>query len=179
MSRRDLTFDPDVAVPLEVVVCSLPGVPVVPQKCDRRSRLDWYVSHPFLIWEEKIRVEQLIVIIIIIIIMTEDGQRICYIPTYSLGGDSRRSALPVMGLPGAFSSSVLLVSTISFSSVEITCCCLRGFFLGEAPGIRSPVAGVEAWVARAGADAKFALGSEGKKYLTCVYPPILTFISYF
>lgn len=72
-----------------------------------------------------------------------------------------------MGLPGAFSSSVLLVSTISLSSVEITCCCLRGFFLGEAPGIRSPAAGVfrvEAWVVRAGADDTFALGSEGKQY---------------
>ncbi|KAG9343475.1 hypothetical protein JZ751_013641 [Albula glossodonta] len=39
-----------------------------------------------------------------------------------------------------FSSSVLLVSTISLSSVEMTCCCLRGFFLGEAPGIMSPAA---------------------------------------
>lgn len=70
-----------------------------------------------------------------------------------------------MGLPGAFSSSVLLVSTISLSSVDITCCCLRGFFLGEAPGIISPVAGVfrvEAWVVRAGADDKLALGSEEK-----------------
>lgn len=69
-----------------------------------------------------------------------------------------------MGLPGAFSSSVLLVSTISLSSVEITCCCLRGFFLGEAPGIKSPVAGVfrvEAWVVRVGADDMFTLGSEG------------------
>ena len=88
-----------------------------------------------------------------------------YIPTYSLGGDSRRSARPVMGLPGAFSSSVLLVSTISLSSVEMTCCCLRGFFLGEAPGIRSAEAGAlreEAWV-RPGVEDKFALGSERKK----------------
>jgi len=86
------------------------------------------------------------------------------IPTYSLGGDSRLSALPVMGLPGVFSSSVLLVSTISLSSFEITCCCLRGFFLGDAPGIRSPVAeafSVEAWVVRAAADDRLALGSVG------------------
>lgn len=38
-----------------------------------------------------------------------------------------------------FSSSVLFVSIISPSSVEITCCCFRGFFLGEAPGGRSLV----------------------------------------
>ena len=43
-----------------------------------------------------------------------------------------------MVLPPTFSSSVLLVSIISLSSVEMTCCCLRGFFLGEAPGSRSP-----------------------------------------
>lgn len=70
-----------------------------------------------------------------------------------------------MARPVAFSSSVLLVSTISLSSVEITCCCLRGFFLGEAPGISSPVVGalrVEARVVRAGADDTFALGSEDK-----------------
>lgn len=36
-----------------------------------------------------------------------------------------------------FSSSVLLVSIISPSSVEMMCCCLRGFFLGEAPGGKS------------------------------------------
>lgn len=68
-----------------------------------------------------------------------------------------------MGLPGAFSSSVLLVSIISLSSVEIMCCCLRGFFLGEAPGIRSPVAGVVsvlAWVVSAGADDILTLESE-------------------
>lgn len=86
------------------------------------------------------------------------------LPTYSLGGDSRRSARPVMGLPVAFSSSVLLVSTISLSSVEITCCCFLGFFLGEAPGMRS-AAGVfrlEVWVVE-GADDKFALGSERRQ----------------
>lgn len=70
-----------------------------------------------------------------------------------------------MGLPGVFSSSVLLVSTISLSSVEMTCCCLRGFFLGEAPGIRSPVAGVlrvDVCVVRAGAADILVLGSKGK-----------------
>lgn len=40
--------------------------------------------------------------------------------------------------PPTFSSSVLLVSIISLSSVEMTCCCLRGFLRGEAPGGRSP-----------------------------------------
>ena len=60
------------------------------------------------------------------------------LPTYSLGGDSCRSDRPPMVLPPTFSSSVLLVSIISLSSVEMTCCCLRGFFLGEAPGSRSP-----------------------------------------
>lgn len=69
------------------------------------------------------------------------GPRGSYSPTYSLGGDSGLSAL----LPGvllvALSSSVLLVSIISPSSLEITCCCLRGFFRGEAPGRRSPGCG--------------------------------------
>lgn len=90
------------------------------------------------------------------------GSIFIYLPTYSLGGDSRRSVQPVIGLPVAFSSSVLLVSTISLSSVEMTCCCFRGFFLGEAPGMSSPVAGVfrlEVWVVE-GADDKFALGSK-------------------
>lgn len=43
------TFDPDVAVPLEVVVGSFPGVPVVSQKSDRRSRLNWHITYAFLI----------------------------------------------------------------------------------------------------------------------------------
>lgn len=43
------TFDPDVAVPLEVVVSSFPGVPVVSQKSDRWSRLNWHITHSFLI----------------------------------------------------------------------------------------------------------------------------------
>lgn len=50
---EQLTFDPDVAVPLEVVVGSFPGVPVVPQKSDRRSRPDWYITHSFFIWKSE------------------------------------------------------------------------------------------------------------------------------
>lgn len=53
VSREQLTFDPDVAVPLEVVVGSFPGVPVVPQKSDRRSRPDWYITHSFFVWKTK------------------------------------------------------------------------------------------------------------------------------
>lgn len=61
MSRKQRTFDPDVAVPLEVVVGSFPGVPVVPQKRDRRSRPDRYITHSFLIWTTKTSVEQVMV----------------------------------------------------------------------------------------------------------------------
>lgn len=43
------TFNPDVAVPLEVVVGSFPGVPVVSQKSDRWSRLNRHVTYSFLI----------------------------------------------------------------------------------------------------------------------------------
>lgn len=56
---------------------------------------------------------------------------------YSLGGDLRFSAFTSRLLVVDFSSSVLLVSIMSPSSVEITCCCFRGFFLGEAPGGKS------------------------------------------
>lgn len=76
MSREQRTFDPDVAVPLEVVVGSFPGVTVVPQKRDRRSRPDWYITHSFLIWKTKTSVEQVMVQttrIIIIITVTRDG----------------------------------------------------------------------------------------------------------
>ncbi|KAF7254261.1 Gene product J, partial [Varanus komodoensis] len=58
-------------------------------------------------------------------------------PIYSLGGDFRFSAFISKLLVVDFSSSVLLVSIISPSSVEMTCCCFRGFFLGEAPGGKS------------------------------------------
>lgn len=44
-----LTFDPDVAVPLEVVIGCLPGVPIVTQQSDRWARPDRDVTHPFLI----------------------------------------------------------------------------------------------------------------------------------
>lgn len=57
---------------------------------------------------------------------------------YSFGGDFRFSTLTTAGFWFNFSSSVLFVSIISPSSVEITCCCFRGFFLGEAPGGNSP-----------------------------------------
>lgn len=43
------TFDPDVAVSLEVVVGSFPGVSVMSQKSDRRSRLNWYITYSLLI----------------------------------------------------------------------------------------------------------------------------------
>lgn len=43
------TFDPDVAVPLEVMVGSFPGVPVVSEKSDRWSRLNWHITYSFLI----------------------------------------------------------------------------------------------------------------------------------
>lgn len=56
---------------------------------------------------------------------------------YSFGGDLRFSAFTSRFLVVDFSSSVLLVSIMSPSSVEMTCCCLRGFFLGEAPGGKS------------------------------------------
>lgn len=61
---------------------------------------------------------------------------------YSLRGDLRFSGRCPMGLESGFSSSVLFVSIISLSSVEMTCCCFRGFLRGEAPGMRS-VAGTD------------------------------------
>lgn len=138
-----LTFDPDVAVPLEVVVGGFPGVAVVAQECDRWAGPYGDVTHSFLVCrkERKRKEEEEEETL-----TTETASRagksaVRHSPTYSLGGDSRRSERTLTGRPGAFSSSVLLVSTISLSSVEMTCCCFRGFFLGEAPGIRSPGAG--------------------------------------
>lgn len=138
-----LTFDPDVAVPLEVVVGGFPGVAVVAQERDGRARPDGDVAHSFLVCGTGVKEGR-----------KKEGGEVNgggdaraaesaerHAPTYSLGGDSRRSERTLTGRPGAFSSSVLLVSTISLSSVEMTCCCLRGFFLGEAPGMRSPGAG--------------------------------------
>ena len=59
-----------------------------------------------------------------------------------------------------FSSSVLLVSIISPSSVEITCCCFRGFFLGEAPGGRSLV-GMDRLLASNASDGDTVLVARG------------------
>ncbi|RLV91613.1 hypothetical protein DV515_00014058 [Chloebia gouldiae] len=50
-SRHRLTFDADVAVPLEVVVSSFPGVAVVTQQRDRRPGTHGDVSHTFLIYK--------------------------------------------------------------------------------------------------------------------------------
>lgn len=47
------TFDPDVAVPLEVVVGSFPRVPVVSQKSDSWSRFNWYITYSFLIYRAR------------------------------------------------------------------------------------------------------------------------------
>lgn len=47
------TFDPDVAVPLEVVVGSFPGVPVMSQKSDRWTRLNRHITYSFLIFRIK------------------------------------------------------------------------------------------------------------------------------
>lgn len=59
-----------------------------------------------------------------------------------------------------FSSSVLLVSIMSPSSVEITCCCFRGFFLGEAPGGRSLV-GMDRLLASKARDGDMVLAASG------------------
>lgn len=47
------TFDPDVAVSLEVVVGRFPWVPVMSQKSDRWSRLNWYITYSFLIYRTR------------------------------------------------------------------------------------------------------------------------------
>lgn len=59
-----------------------------------------------------------------------------------------------------FSSSVLFVSIMSPSSVEITCCCFRGFFLGEAPGGRSLV-GMDRLLASNARDGDMVLAASG------------------
>lgn len=79
---------------------------------------------------------------------------------YSLGGDLRFSAFTRRLLAADFSSSVLFVSIISPSSVEITCCCFRGFFLGEAPGGRSLV-GMDRLLASKARDGDTVLGASG------------------
>ena len=50
-----LTFDPDVTVSLEVVIGSLPGVPVVAEECDRGASTGGDITHPFLICREEKR----------------------------------------------------------------------------------------------------------------------------
>lgn len=73
-----LTFDPDVAVSLEVVVSSFPGVPVVSQESNRWARPDWNVTNSFLIWrtEMSVQIKVQMVNTIIIIVMTSDGIRL-------------------------------------------------------------------------------------------------------
>lgn len=82
------------------------------------------------------------------------------LPMYSLGGDFRFSAFTRRLLAVDFSSSVLFVSIISPSSVEITCCCFRGFFLGEAPGGRSLV-GMDRLLASKARDGDTVLVARG------------------
>lgn len=79
---------------------------------------------------------------------------------YSLGGDLRFSAFTKRLLAVDFSSSVLFVSIISPSSVEITCCCFRGFFLGEAPGGRS-LGGMDRLLASKARDGDTVLVARG------------------
>lgn len=82
------------------------------------------------------------------------------LPIYSLGGDLRFSAFTRRLLAVDFSSSVLFVSIMSPSSVEITCCCFRGFFLGEAPGGKSP-GGIERLLASKARDGDTVLVVSG------------------
>lgn len=82
------------------------------------------------------------------------------LPMYSLGGDLRFSAFTKRLLAVDFSSSVLLVSIMSPSSVEITCCCFRGFFRGEAPGGRSLV-GMDRLLASNARDGDIVLAASG------------------
>lgn len=82
------------------------------------------------------------------------------LPIYSLGGDFRFSVFTERLLAVDFSSSVLCVSIMSPSSVEITCCCFRGFFLGEAPGGRSLV-GIDRLLASKARDGDTVLVARG------------------
>lgn len=100
---------------------------------------------------------------------------------YSLGGDLRFSAFTRRLLAVDFSSSVLFVSIISPSSVEITCCCFRGFFLGEAPGGKSLV-GMDRLLASNARDGDMVLVARGGTAETGLMMSIgstssLTFIS--
>lgn len=60
-ASKTLTFDPDVAVPLEMVISSFPGVTIVPQKCNRWARLHRHVAHSFFIFNIETGVTKLIV----------------------------------------------------------------------------------------------------------------------
>lgn len=82
------------------------------------------------------------------------------LPIYSFGGDFRFSAFTSKLLAVDFSSSVLFVSIMSPSSVEMTCCCLRGFFLGEAPGGKS-LGGMERLLASNAKDGDTVLVVKG------------------
>lgn len=82
------------------------------------------------------------------------------LPIYSFGGDLRFSAFTSKLLAVDFSSSVLFVSIMSPSSVEMTCCCLRGFFLGEAPGGKS-LGGIERLLASNAKDGETVLVLKG------------------
>lgn len=82
------------------------------------------------------------------------------LPMYSFGGDFRFSAFTSKLLAVDFSSSVLFVSIMSPSSVEMTCCCLRGFFLGEAPGGKS-LGGMERLLASSAKDGDTVLVVKG------------------
>lgn len=55
---RRLTFDPDVAVPLEVVVGGLPGVAVVAQEGDGWAGPDGNVAHSFLVCRTRRKKEE-------------------------------------------------------------------------------------------------------------------------
>lgn len=48
-----LTFNPDITVPLKVVVSSLPGVPIVTEQSNGRSWTHWDIPHTFFIYSEE------------------------------------------------------------------------------------------------------------------------------
>lgn len=48
-----LTFDPDVTVPLKVVVSSFPGVPIVSEQSNGRSWTHWDIPHTFFIYSKE------------------------------------------------------------------------------------------------------------------------------
>lgn len=48
-----LTFDPDITVPLKVVVSSFPRVPIVTEQSNGRSWTHWDIPHTFFIYSEE------------------------------------------------------------------------------------------------------------------------------